>query len=265
MTTRFVVRPRGHTSRGLGSTPGLAARFRVGTRARRVAVLAGGRAPRTNLSGARRHCRSGAHLASQLGSSPRLAPRAGGRRRLVPPRQPDHARHPERPVLPTLLLVGSVTVPAAVLLLEYAIGQGLDGHGGLIIGTAVMAGIVRRHDRGHARELADWHAGAGLPLGGRHRGAGQARRAVVHLPHRPSPYSRCRTRARHRGRRRLRGPRDHGVRVLRTRLSAEAAWRPCRRRCSSAPCSHRPATSPGPAWWPGHCGASAPRPAAASP
>jgi RsiW-degrading membrane proteinase PrsW (M82 family) len=43
---------------------------------------------------------------------------------------------------PTLLLVGSVTVPAAVLLLEYAIGQGLDGHGGLIIGTAVMAGIV---------------------------------------------------------------------------------------------------------------------------
>ena len=45
-------------------------------------------------------------------------------------------------VFPTLLLVGSVTVPAAVLLLEYAIGQGLDGHGGLIIGTAVMAGIV---------------------------------------------------------------------------------------------------------------------------
>jgi protease PrsW len=43
---------------------------------------------------------------------------------------------------PTLLLIGSVTVPAAVLLLEYAIGQGLDGHGGLIIGTAVMAGIV---------------------------------------------------------------------------------------------------------------------------
>jgi RsiW-degrading membrane proteinase PrsW (M82 family) len=43
---------------------------------------------------------------------------------------------------PTLLLVGSVTVPATVLLLEYAIGQGLDGHGGLIIGTAVMAGIV---------------------------------------------------------------------------------------------------------------------------
>jgi RsiW-degrading membrane proteinase PrsW (M82 family) len=43
---------------------------------------------------------------------------------------------------PTLLLVGSVTVPAAVLLLEYAIGQGLDGHGGLIVGTAVMAGIV---------------------------------------------------------------------------------------------------------------------------
>ena len=43
---------------------------------------------------------------------------------------------------PTLLLVGSVTVPAGVLLLEYAIGQGLDGHGGLIIGTAVLAGIV---------------------------------------------------------------------------------------------------------------------------
>ena len=43
---------------------------------------------------------------------------------------------------PTVLLVGSVTVPAAVLLLEYAIGQGLDGHGGLIMGTAVMAGIV---------------------------------------------------------------------------------------------------------------------------
>jgi RsiW-degrading membrane proteinase PrsW (M82 family) len=43
---------------------------------------------------------------------------------------------------PTLLLVGSVTVPAAVLLLEYAIGQGLDAHGGLIMGTAVMAGIV---------------------------------------------------------------------------------------------------------------------------
>jgi RsiW-degrading membrane proteinase PrsW (M82 family) len=43
---------------------------------------------------------------------------------------------------PTLLLVGSVTVPAAVLLLEYAIGQGLDGHGGLIIGTAALAGIV---------------------------------------------------------------------------------------------------------------------------
>lgn len=42
---------------------------------------------------------------------------------------------------PTLLLVGSVTVPAAVLLLEYAIGQGLDGHGGLIMGTAVIAGI----------------------------------------------------------------------------------------------------------------------------
>ena len=43
---------------------------------------------------------------------------------------------------PTLLLVGAVTVPAAVLLLEYAIGQGLDGHGGLIMGTAVLAGIV---------------------------------------------------------------------------------------------------------------------------
>ena len=43
---------------------------------------------------------------------------------------------------PTVLLVGSVTVPAGVLLLEYAIGQGLDGHGGLIMGTAVMAGIV---------------------------------------------------------------------------------------------------------------------------
>ncbi len=43
---------------------------------------------------------------------------------------------------PTLLLVGAVTVPAAVLLLEYAIGQGLDGHGGLIMGTAVLAGVV---------------------------------------------------------------------------------------------------------------------------
>ena len=43
---------------------------------------------------------------------------------------------------PTLLLVGSVTVPAAVLMLEYAIGRGLDGHGGLIMGTAVVAGIV---------------------------------------------------------------------------------------------------------------------------
>ena len=43
---------------------------------------------------------------------------------------------------PTVLLVGSVTVPAAVLLLEYAIGRGLDGHGGLIMGTAVVAGIV---------------------------------------------------------------------------------------------------------------------------
>ncbi|MBI4900934.1 MAG: PrsW family intramembrane metalloprotease [Actinobacteria bacterium] len=43
---------------------------------------------------------------------------------------------------PTLLLVGSVTVPAAVLMLEYAIGQGLDGHGGLIVGTAVIAGII---------------------------------------------------------------------------------------------------------------------------
>ncbi len=43
---------------------------------------------------------------------------------------------------PTVLLIGSVTVPAAVLMLEYAIGQGLDGHGGLIIGTAVIAGIV---------------------------------------------------------------------------------------------------------------------------
>lgn len=43
---------------------------------------------------------------------------------------------------PTLLLIGSVTVPATVLLLEYAIGRGLEGHGGLIIGTAVVAGIV---------------------------------------------------------------------------------------------------------------------------
>lgn len=43
---------------------------------------------------------------------------------------------------PTLLLIGSVTVPAAVLLLEYAIGRGLDGHGGLILGTAVVAGIL---------------------------------------------------------------------------------------------------------------------------
>ncbi|HSN11538.1 MAG TPA: PrsW family glutamic-type intramembrane protease [Propionibacteriaceae bacterium] len=43
---------------------------------------------------------------------------------------------------PTLLLVGAVTVPAAVLLLEYAVGQGLDGHGGLIMGTAVLAGVV---------------------------------------------------------------------------------------------------------------------------
>ena len=43
---------------------------------------------------------------------------------------------------PTVLLIGSVTVPATVLMLEYAIGQGLDGHGGLIIGTAVLAGVV---------------------------------------------------------------------------------------------------------------------------
>ncbi|HET7723729.1 MAG TPA: PrsW family glutamic-type intramembrane protease [Propionibacteriaceae bacterium] len=43
---------------------------------------------------------------------------------------------------PTLLLVGAVTVPAGVLLLAYAVGQGLDGHGGLIIGTAVLAGVV---------------------------------------------------------------------------------------------------------------------------
>jgi RsiW-degrading membrane proteinase PrsW (M82 family) len=43
---------------------------------------------------------------------------------------------------PTLLLIGSVTVPATVLLLEYAIGVGLEGRGTLIIGTAVVAGIV---------------------------------------------------------------------------------------------------------------------------
>ncbi len=43
---------------------------------------------------------------------------------------------------PTLLLIGSVTVPAAVLLLECAIGQGLERRGGLIIATAVVAGIV---------------------------------------------------------------------------------------------------------------------------
>ncbi len=43
---------------------------------------------------------------------------------------------------PTLLLIGSVTVPAGVLLLEYAIGQGLEGRGGLIMGTAILAGIV---------------------------------------------------------------------------------------------------------------------------
>jgi RsiW-degrading membrane proteinase PrsW (M82 family) len=43
---------------------------------------------------------------------------------------------------PTLLLIGAVTVPAAVLLLECAIGQGLENRGGLIIGTAVVAGIV---------------------------------------------------------------------------------------------------------------------------
>ncbi len=43
---------------------------------------------------------------------------------------------------PTLLLIGAVTVPAAVLLLELAIGQGLENRGGLIIATAVVAGIV---------------------------------------------------------------------------------------------------------------------------
>lgn len=43
---------------------------------------------------------------------------------------------------PTLLLIGSVTVPAAVLLLECAIGRGLEGRGALIIGVAVVAGIV---------------------------------------------------------------------------------------------------------------------------
>lgn len=43
---------------------------------------------------------------------------------------------------PTLLLIGSITVPATVLLLECAIGQGLENRGGLIIGTAVVAGIV---------------------------------------------------------------------------------------------------------------------------
>ncbi len=45
-------------------------------------------------------------------------------------------------LFPTLLLVGAVTVPAAVLLLAFAVDRPAQGHGALIAATAVAGGIV---------------------------------------------------------------------------------------------------------------------------
>lgn len=45
-------------------------------------------------------------------------------------------------LFPTLLLVGAVTVPAAVLLLAFAVDPPARGHGALIAATAVAGGVV---------------------------------------------------------------------------------------------------------------------------